>query len=391
MERLLAPFRQNRFLNTIFLSNIFISLHYALIIYVNSSFLSQYFSQTQVSSLYIIGSIINTYLLLNISKVLQKIGIYKFAIYSIGIELLATVGMAVSNIPALIGMYFLMHLVTISLLLFGLDIFIEDFTKDHNKTGSIRATYLTITNITIMISPAIVAVLLSGNIYKYVYIVSAISLIPLYFFMRRFRTVSIEPVKHIQAKATLLEYLKNKDLYNIFISQFLLQLFYAFMVVYTPLYLNQYIGFTWPEIGLIFTIMLIAFIIFELPVGELEDEKYGEKEFLTIGFVIMGLATLFLSFITAKSFWMWTTILFITRIGASFVEISADAYFFKKVSSDKTDIISFFRITKPLSFIIAPLLATLMLQFIPFQYTFIIIGAIMIIGAHYSIALTDTK
>jgi MFS family permease len=137
--------------------------------------------------------------------------------------------------------------------------------------------------------------------------------------------------------------------------------------------------------------MLLAFIIFELPVGQMEDEKYGEKEFLAIGFIIMGLSTLFISFLTIKSFWMWATILFITRIGASFVEISADTYFFKKVGPDKTDVISFFRIARPLSFIIGPLLATIILQFIPFQYVFIIVGSIMIVGTHYALALTDTK
>jgi MFS family permease len=163
------------------------------------------------------------------------------------------------------------------------------------------------------------------------------------------------------------------------------------MIVYTPIYMNKHIGFSWPEIGIIFTIMLVPFILFELPVGELEDDKYGEKEFLTIGFIVMGLSTLFISFITVKSFWMWATILFITRIGASIVEISSDTYFFKKVDDQKTDIISFFRITRPLSFIVAPLLATVILQFIPFQYIFIIIGSIMIIGAHYALALTDTK
>ncbi len=391
MDKLLSAFKQSKSLNTIFLSNIFISIHYALIIYINSSFLSQFFSQTQVSSLYIIGSIINTYLLLNASKILEKIGVYKFVIYSIGIEILGTIGMFVSASPALIGIYFLIHLVNISLLLFGMDIFLEDFTKDHSKTGNIRATYLTITNTTIMISPAIVAVLLVHDAYALVYIASALFLIPLYHFMTRFRHARIAPIKHIRAKDTIVEYAKDRNLSNVFTTQFLLQLFYAFMIVYTPIYMHKYIGFSLSEIGLIFTIMLIPFILIELPVGNLEDDKYGEKEFLAIGFVIMGLSTLFISFITVKSFWVWAIILFITRVGASIVEISSDTYFFKKVPKDRSDVISFFRITRPLSFIVAPILATIMLQFIPFQYMFIVMGSIMIVGTHYALALKDTK
>ena len=163
------------------------------------------------------------------------------------------------------------------------------------------------------------------------------------------------------------------------------------MVVYVPLYLEKYIGFSWSEIGLMFTIMLLPFVFFELPIGEMADEKYGEKEFLTVGFIVMGLTTLFLSFITAKVFWMWATLLFITRIGASFVEISSESYFFKQVHPDKSDVISFFRMNRPISFIIAPILATITLQFVPFQYIFILVGALMIIGTKYSLALTDTK
>ena len=391
MNRLLLPFKQSRLLNTIFFSNIFISFHYALIVYVNSTFLNNFFSETQVSALYIIGSIINTILLLNASKILEKIGIYKFATYCIVVEFLATLGLAVSSAPFLIGLYFLIHLVTISLLLFNMDMFIEDVSKDDSMTGSIRATYLTVTNITIVIAPSLIALLLFNNTYSFVYIASCLFLVPLYYFFRRLKNVKNPIVTHINIKETLSEYIKNKNLYNIFISNFLLQLFYAYMVIYVPLYLEKYIGFSWSEIGIMFTIMLLPFILFELPVGELADRKYGEKEFLTIGFIIMGLSTIFISFVTVKVFWMWATLLFITRIGASFVEISSESYFFKQVNPEKSDVISFFRMNRPLSFVVAPILATITLQFIPFQYIFILIGSLMIIGTKYSLALNDTK
>ncbi|MFA5889285.1 MAG: MFS transporter [Candidatus Paceibacterota bacterium] len=391
MYRLLLPFKQSRLLNTIFLSNIFISFHYALIIYVNSTYLNNFFSETQISSLYIIGSIINTLFLLYASRILEKIGIYKFATYSIIIEFFATLGLAVSTTPFLIGLYFLIHLITISLILFNMDVFIEDVSKDDSLTGSIRATYLTVTNITIVIAPSLIALLLFKNIYSFVYIASCLFLIPLYYFFRRLKKVKTPTIQHIKIKETLSEYIKNKNLYNIFVSNFLLQLFYAYMVVYVPLYLEKYIGFSWSEIGIMFTIMLLPFVLFELPIGELADDKYGEKEFLTVGFVIMGLATLFISFLTVKVFWMWALLLFITRIGASFVEISSESYFFKQVGPEKSDVVSFFRMSRPLSFIIAPLLATLTLQFISFQYIFILVGALMVLGTKYSLALRDTK
>lgn len=394
MDKILSPFRQGKLLNTLFLSNIFISFHYALIIYVNSSFLSTIFNDpddTKVSALYIIGSLGSTLMLLNASKILEKIGVYRFIIVSLLIELVSTLGMAFSTSAFYISLWFLIHTVTISLVLFNMDVLIESVEEDKAKVGSIRATYLTLTNITIVLAPICLSWILTDHMYANVYILSSLALLPLYYFIQKFKTVESSKIHHIRLKETVTEYIKDKNLYNILVSQFLLQVFYAFMVVYTPIYLESVIKFSWSEIGIIFTIMLLPFILFEVPIGELSDDKYGEKEFLAIGFVIMGLATLFMSFITAKIFWMWATILFITRVGASFVEVSAESYFFKIVNKEKTDVISFFRITRPVSFIITPIIATITLQFIPFQYVFILVGSLMVLGTHYALALVDTK
>ncbi|MEQ1561091.1 MAG: MFS transporter [Nitrospira sp.] len=391
MDRILFPFKQSKLLNTLFLSNVFISFHYALVIYINSSFLNGFFTETQVSALYIIGSIIDTVLLLNASKILEKIGSFNFALSVILLEFVSTVGMALAYSSFLAGLYFLIHLISISLVLFNMDVFIENVSADTSTTGSVRATYLTITNMTIVLAPVLLSFILTDSHYYYIYIASALFMLPLWNLVKKFRFIETAKIHHIKVKETLSEYVRNKDLYNIFVSQFLLQLFYAYMVIYTPIYLEKYIGFSWHEIGLIFTIMLLPFVFFEVPVGELADMKYGEKEFLTIGFIIMGISTLIISFITTKDFWLWAVILFVTRIGASVVEVSNESYFFKQVNKEKTDVISFFRVSRPVSFIVAPLLATLTFQFIPFQYIFIIIGSIMILGTHFSLALKDTK
>ncbi len=391
MDRVLLPFKQNKLLNTLFLSNIFVSFHYALVIYLNSSFLSKYFTDTQISSLYIIGSILNVIILLNASKFLEKISNYNFAMYTILLEFLAIACLAVTTSPFLVALSFIVHLSAISTLLFNLDVFVESVSKDESITGSIRGTYLTITNIMLVFAPLTVSLLVSNSNYSMVYFLSSFLMIPLYLIIRKFKNVEEAKMHHISIEKTLSEYVKSSDLYSSFVTHTLLQLFYGFMVIYTPLYLEKYIGFSWSEIGVIFTIMLIPFVIFELPVGELADDKYGEKEFMTIGFVIMGFFTLIISFITVKSFWLWATVLFITRIGASLVEISTESFFFKKVDKTRTDVISLFRVSRPLALVMAPTVVTVVLGFIPFQSIFIVIGSIMIVGTHYSLALKDTK
>jgi MFS family permease len=390
-NRILFPFRQSKTLNTLFLANIFISLHYASVIYINSSFLSKFFSETEVSYLYIIGSALDAIMLLYASRILEILGNYRFTIIAVSVEFLSTIGLLFGNNPSVVAISFLLHVFTISLILYNMDIFVEAMSPDENKTASIRAAYLTLTSIAIVISPAIVSFVVIGDSYKYVYLISALFLLPLYHLFIKLKRIKSENIFHIKIRQTVAEYIRNKNLYNVFVCQSILQFFYAYMVIYMPIYLSKYVGFEWSEIGIMFTIMLLPFVIFELPVGELEDFQYGEKEFLSVGLIITGLSTIFLSFITAKVFWIWTAVLFISRIGASFVEISSESYFFKNVDKDKTDIIGFFRVSRPLSFIIAPILATIIIGFLPFQFIFTFIGIIMILGLKYSLALKDTR
>ena len=58
------------------------------------------------------------------------------------------------------------------------------------------------------------------------------------------------------------------------------RLTYAWMVIYTPLHMLD-LGFTWEEIGQIFTIMLIPFVLVEYPAGWLADKYIGETEMMS--------------------------------------------------------------------------------------------------------------
>jgi len=383
---------QNKLLTVIYASNIFLSFHYCLMVYINSSFLSGFFKDSQVSIIYMLGSIFNIILLLTIPKVLNKIGNYKLTLYAIAIEFISIAGLIFTTSPFLIALYFILHVAIGPVILFNLDVFLESESPDETKTGGVRGTYLTLTNATLVLSPSIVGLILTRGTYYSVYIFSLLFVIPLFILIRKyFKNYVDQPIAHINIRDTLTTYLQNRNLSHIFYSHFTLQLFYAFMVIYTPIYLSQYIGFSWSEIGLMFTIMLLPFALFELPIGKLADTKYGEKEILTLGLVIMGLSTLLISFITVKNFVLWTILLFITRTGASFVEVTSDSYFFKQVTQRQTDEISMYRITRPLSFVVAPVLATLSFQFIPYQYIFLVIGTIVIFTTRWSLALVDTR
>ena len=173
---------------------------------------------------------------------------------------------------------------------------------------------------------------------------------------------------------------------------FLLQFFYSWMVIYTPIYLYTHIGFSWQEIGIIFSIMLLPFVLTEAPLGKLADRKWGEKEVMSVGFIVMALATGLIAFVETKNLALWAILLFITRIGAAMVEIMSETYFFKKVHSSKADVIGFFRTMRPFAYIISPILATVLFAFfLPIKYIFLVLAIIMFLGLYSSLELKDTK
>ncbi len=390
MNTVVSLFKQNRTLRILFITNAFLSLHYFLIYYINSSFLSTLFSETQLSALYIIGSIINSISLINATKILNRIGWYSYLLISVTLECISTIILTQTQNPLWVGLWFIVHMSSISLILFNLDVLVEGASKDESLTGSIRASYLTVTNALLVIAPSLMAYILLGRTYVAVYTVSALCILPVYILIYKLRKIKTKPLPHIHLRETIAVYTQNISLSNIFICQFLLQFFYACMGIYMPLYLNTVIGFSFSEIGIIFTIMLLPFILFELPVGRMEDTGYTEREFLIIGLIIMGISTLCISFITAHNLFFWAIILFITRTGASFVEISSDSYFFKRVDGSQAGVIGLYRMALPIAFIIAPIVISVYLQFIPFQYIFILLGTILIVGSRYAIALKNT-
>jgi MFS family permease len=154
------------------------------------------------------------------------------------------------------------------------------------------------------------------------------------------------------------------------------------MVIYTPIYLSIYLGFSWKEIGFIFVIMLLPFLFMPINLGKYADQ-IGERKIIMFGFIIAALATLSLFFITEHSIFIWAFLLFFTRVGAASIEPMNDAYFFKHIKPENEEFISVYRSASPVAYLIAPLLALVIFYFVPaFNFIFLILGALMLCGVY---------
>ncbi|MDP2651193.1 MAG: MFS transporter [bacterium] len=374
----------------IFLANIFLSLHYAAVLYVNSTFLGQFFSPAGVSLLFILGAVLNILLFLIVQRIFRTLGVkFSYLLFTLitGVSLAL---FAFTEIPLYAGIFFVIYAAFQFMVYYCLDIFLEDLSKDK-ITGGIRGLYLTLSSAAIAVGPILLAIFANGEELRPIYTL-AITLLAIPFFLGlyyfKFKRSSIN-----QAAGKLIlpfkSWRRTKNVYRATLARLVLEIFYALMIIYTPLYLHEKLGFEWSELGIIFAIMLLPFIIFEWPLGILADKKFGEKEVMSIGFFIAGTALLFMPFLS-KGFIIWTVVLFASRIGASFIEIMTESYFFKHVDVRDTGLISIFRLTRPAGLIIGSFLGVLTLIFLPFQAIFFVIAVVVFLGLKQSVNLKDT-
>lgn len=375
----------------IYILGFLFALHATLPIYINSSFLSLISPEKFVGIIYSIGSAATILTFFVAPPILRKFGGYRTAIAFILLELLSLIALAFLKSPAFLIFFFITSLVAIAIIGFIIDLFLENVSSD-NKTGKIRGIFLTSVNMAWIVSPLITSFILTNGDYWKIYVAAAALLLPVLFIVKRnLKNFKDNNYDKTPLSKTIKEIWKGKDIRNIFMISFLMQFFFAWMVIYAPIYLHNRIGFDWGQIGILFSVMLLPYILTELPLGKIADERLGEKEIMSIGFIIMAVSTGIISFISNGNFFLWMAILFITRIGASMVEIMSETYFFKKTTVSQMQTVSMFRTTKPLAYIIAPITATILFYFIEFKFIFIILGFLMFYGLRFSMALKDTR
>jgi len=363
----------------------------ALPVYINSTFLSQFTTESVVGMIYAVAAIGTILGLASINGFLRRHGNYNLAISFILLQIIALAGLMISKSLLLAFPFFVAHLMLSSFIVFNIDIFLESHSNDAH-TGGIRGLFLTTLNIAWILSPLLASSLITTDDYWKLYAAAiGLSLPLLYLIKKNFKHYKDRQYPTTSFVSTFKRVWNNERFYYIFIANIILNTFYIWMVIYTPIYLHQHIGFDWDTIGLIFTIMLLPFVIFQFKLGKLADEKYGEKEFLVIGFIIMALATASLAFINGANIWLWAALLFTTRIGASMVEIMVETYFFKQIHTRDSNILSMYRITRPTAAIVAPLFMTVCLLITDFKYTFVLLGILVLAGVYYSMKIVDTK
>ncbi len=369
----------------------FSGLHLSIPVYFNSSFLSTFTDEKTISLIYLTISSLTIFGLLMMHNILARFGNLRTSIALITVQAIVFYGFinATSDIATIV--FFVLAMSIISLIIFTIDIFIQKST-DIGHTGSVRGLIMTVSNIAWILGPLIGGILIASDNYRNIYIAGFVLLFPmLYLVHKNFNNFKDSRYTTISAREAIVRILKDRDISRIFLVNIILQSFYAWMTVYIPIYLHNVINFSYSEISIIFTIMLIPFVLVDIPLGKLADKKWGEKEMMALGFVILGITTCSLVLFGMNSLLIWSVMLFLTRIGAATAELMIETYFFKRVDGKDPEVLSLFRITRPLSYFVAPLVVTVSLVYTTEQNLFIVFGILCLLAVYPVMKIKDTN
>lgn len=365
-----------------------------LVAYSSSTYLEKFISAREIGLVYSFASVLSVAVFLVLPKLLNRFGNVVTALALMGgsIAMLALMSSSESA-PLIIGSFILF--MTLSPLIYlNIDIFSETIIgKNEGRTGHKRGLSLALMSGIALLAPLTISYLVEdGDSLSELYAISVgIGILFMIIIVGIFRRFVDPPYQHFTFHHMLSSAWRNKNIRIVMMAHFILQLFFTWSMIYIPLYLATVIGLPWSSIGAILAAGLFGYLVCEYPIGIFADNFWGEKEMMAVGFLILAISVAAISAYPSPYVYGWMILMFITRIGASLVEVTTESYFFKKVDGEDAQLMSLFRLLRPLATVFGALLGSVALLLLPFQLIFLVFALCLVVGVFISDLLVDTK
>jgi len=368
----------------------FMGFAQAVMAYIISSYFKESLGTENVGIFYSLAYVVVFIILLNFHKIIKRFGKSNVFFFTLIIKLVTLAFLATIQ-PSWWGIGFLVaYIITAQINWVVLDIILESFSVD-NRSGRIRGVHWMIIDAGFLLGPILSTQILERFNFQIVFLISLIiECLVVFLAVEGFKRINHKFEGRVTIKELINKVIQKKNILRIYYISFILDFFYAIMVIYVPFYLRD-LGISWEQIGYIFTVMLIPFVIFPIPVGYLADKYLGEKEMLIGSIILMGISTLLVYFTVTLSIYTWAAILFMTRIGASIIQTLRDSYFYKRIDGRDVDIIDFYRTSIPAAYILAPMISALILLFFPLKMMFFVLALVIFSSLYPAFRIVDNK
>lgn len=362
----------------------------AIIFYVMSSYFKLISGTENVGLFYLVSYGVALLILLNLHKAVKSLGKSRVFYFSVLATIFSVFFLMAFTPSHWCIVFAALYLISTSVAWVALDVILESCSTDK-MSGRIRGFHLTIFNLGFLFGPLISTRILDRYSFYGIFLA-------LFFINSAVLIISLVGLGHVNHRFNhnlgvwdvVKKMIRRKEIARIYYISFVLELFFALMIIYVPIYLLG-LGFSWDDIGWALTAMLVPFVLLQYPAGLLADNKWSEKKFLILSLLVMFFSTLLVFFTASKSVAVWAAILFMTRIGAALIEVLRDSYFYKEIDARDVDLIHFFRTAVPMGYIIATALSSIVLIFLPTKFAFIIIAVIVLSALYPAFRLKDIE
>lgn len=374
--------------------NFFAAAHYFLVIYVTAPYLATYISDEKVGLVISAGALLSIVGYLFMPRLVRTYGPRQLALGFASVTALLFVLLSVST-SAWLGIVGI-ALISASSLFIGyqMDLLLEAATNDETRTGRTRTLFITAANIALICAPLLIGLLLgSTSDYSRVFVAAALTLLP-FILLLRYKSFPEDAHAELHTISSTAHCLvRDPDIRAVVGAGFVLNLFFYLAPLYIPLYLNTVLGIPWSELGWIFAVMLLPFVILEYPAGWMADNYWGDKELMAFGFLLSGFFFGLVGFITESTPLFWILVILVgTRVGGAIAEAMVEGHFFRRVAASDTSSVAVFRMTRPIAMLVAPLCATVILLFADYGSFFVLSGiAVAVLGLLVSFAIRDVR
>lgn len=362
--------------------NFFFSLFSTVTLYILLPYLSSFMPAAYTGLVIAGGALVACILFPFLPRFVSRYGAQQLALVFALLEMLALVALAATP-GAFAGAFFVA--VTMALqpfLAYELDLLLEATVAEEGVTGRVRSIFLTAWNAAALAAPLLIGALLAdSDAYGRVFLAGAGALVPFVVLFAARRLPRVETPQLSRMGDTLRCILKDRDLAAVTFGHLLLYLFFVWAPLYVPAYLHIELGILWSDIGWMFFIMLLPYVLLQYPSGVLADRYIGDKEMLFAGFVLAGVSLAAIGlFSAATPLALIVGTLVVSRVGAALIESMTEAHFFRRVSEKDINSISIFRGIWPLANLIAPVAGSVILIFGSYQALFAITGGLIAIA-----------
>ncbi len=362
--------------------------------YIQSSYLKSYVGESSVGLIIATAAFLTIVASFFYPRLIKSLGNFRSALLINFLILASSAALLLGANSWIIIPAFIIRYAALILMLINFDIYLEQ-SSSNKEAGAVHTSYLTFYNLAWLMSPILASWLVGQdnyvNTFRFSFWIILLLGLCLLWLGRRLPQGHHPILNEVKLSATLQKIRHSHDLRKIIGSTVCLYIFYAIAVLYVPLRLHDELGFSWQQLGIIFTIMLLPFVLIQYPAGLIADKRWGEKEMLITGNIILALSCLAFWFINSHSLILWAAILFISRLGAAITEAMQETYFFKKVKAEEYGLITMFRQTRTTGWLLGSGLAFALLLFWPLKSLFLGVAIIILLNTLSLITLRDTN